>query len=223
VVPAIRQAELNDLKRRLIEGSQWGGDPVVLAIQGMGGVGKTTTASLLARDPEVQSAFRDGVLWVHLGPNPELLPLLAGWLGAVGDPSPAPTDPREATLRLRARLEDRAALLVIDDAWFPEHVQPFLVGGPRCRTLITIRDAGAARSLGARLIRLRGLTPEQALALIEGRLGHPLEGEERDRALRVAAALGYNPSALLRMTALIAVGYPWEEVPALIRDPDRPA
>jgi hypothetical protein len=59
------------------------GAPPVLAIHGLAGVGKTTAAASVAHDPEVQARFADGILWVTLGQEPELLVRLHGWIRAV--------------------------------------------------------------------------------------------------------------------------------------------
>jgi len=53
---------------------------VVTAIHGLGSVGKSTLATALARDPEVQAHFCDGILWATLGQQPNLLSLLSGWV-----------------------------------------------------------------------------------------------------------------------------------------------
>jgi predicted ATPase len=39
---------------------------VISAVQGLGGIGKTTLVADLARDPEVQRRYPDGVLWATL-------------------------------------------------------------------------------------------------------------------------------------------------------------
>ena len=47
----------------------------ITATQGMGGVGKTTAAAQLIRDPEVSSAF-ERLLWVSVSQKPDVLQLL---------------------------------------------------------------------------------------------------------------------------------------------------
>src|SRR5512142_809744 len=43
---------------------------VLTAIRGWPGIGKTTIAAVLAHDPDIATAFPDGVLWTSLGPKP---------------------------------------------------------------------------------------------------------------------------------------------------------
>jgi len=94
-------------------------------------------------------------------------------------------------------------------------VRPFLVGGPRCRVLVTTRDGGLARKVGARLYDLDVMTEAQALALFEARLG-ALDGE-RERAAALARELGYLPLALELAAAQVEAGVPWAELLEVFR------
>ncbi|MCI0557971.1 MAG: NB-ARC domain-containing protein, partial [Nitrososphaera sp.] len=68
-----RDEDLNNLKENLgITGKAKTSIQVLTAIKGWPGVGKTTIASALAQDKDVQKAFPDGVLWVSLGQEPNL-------------------------------------------------------------------------------------------------------------------------------------------------------
>jgi hypothetical protein len=202
-----------DLTDRLLsEQTARPGVLVISAIQGMGGIGKSTLAAALAHDPLVRVRFRDGLLWATLGQQPELLPLLGGWVQALGDYHFKPLGVEATSAHLRTLLQDRSALLVVDDAWDPAHVPPFLVGGPRCRVLVTTREATIAKATGAALYDLDVMTPEQSLALLAGRLGRVLAETERDRALALADAMGYLPLALELAAAQVADGISWNEL-----------
>jgi hypothetical protein len=67
-----RPAEFDALKKELLDSK---GDAVAItaALRGAGGYGKTTLAKALARDPDIQDAYFDGILWVELGQRPENL------------------------------------------------------------------------------------------------------------------------------------------------------
>ena len=44
-----------------------------VGVQGMGGIGKSVLAAAVARDREVRRAYPNGVLWVSVGQDPNLL------------------------------------------------------------------------------------------------------------------------------------------------------
>jgi hypothetical protein len=68
-----RPREFNALKARLLdpEGDSIAG--ITAALRGAGGYGKTTLAKALARDPDIQDAYFDGILWAEVGEKPERL------------------------------------------------------------------------------------------------------------------------------------------------------
>lgn len=201
----------NDLRRLLlVDATATPGALVVSAIHGLGGIGKTTLIAALAHEPDLQDGFPDGVLWATLGQQPDVLSLLAGWIQALGDYNFRPTIVESASAHLRTLLHDKACLLVVDDAWEANHARPFLVGGPRCRVLLTTRDATLARKVGARLYDLDVMTEAQALALFEARLG-PL-GSDREQVAALARELGYLPLALELAAAQVEGGVSWTEL-----------
>lgn len=128
-----------------------------------------------------------------------------------------PLSEEDACAYLRSVLRDRAVLLVVDDVWAEEHVRPFLVGGPRCRVLITTREAYIARAVGARLYELDVFSPEQALELLEKRLGREFTGAERNTAEELAREVGYLPLALELAAAQIEDGLSLEELLEALR------
>lgn len=217
-------AAFSTLKQQLLAAVPFPSTLAINSIHGMGGSGKSILAAALAHDPEVQDRFSDGVLWVTLGQQPDLLSLQMGWIQALGDYNLHPTTSEAAASHLRTLLHDKACLLVVDDAWKLEQVQPFLAGGPRCSTLITTRQADLGGMLGAFSYTLDVMTPEQALELFGNHLRRPIEGTERQVALKVAQAAGYLPLALALVAAQVARGRSWDDLFNLIgdeTDPDR--
>lgn len=182
---------------------------VVSAIYGLGGIGKSTVAAALTYDEEVQERFSDGILWATLGQQPDLLSLLSAWVQALGDYDFHPTTVETASIHLRTLLQDKAALLMVDDVWDPDHARPFLSGGHRCQVLITTRRADVADEVGADLYQLDVMTPGQSLELLSARLGRALEGAELEETLLLAKAVGYLPLALELAAARMARGTPW--------------
>jgi hypothetical protein len=185
---------------------------VVSAIHGPGGVGKSTLAAALVHDRDVREHFSDGVLWATLGQQPDLLSVLISWIRVLGDHESHPTTVEAASAQLRTLLYDRASLLVVDDIWDVNCSGLFLVGGTRCRVLVTTRDALIAKSMGATLYSLDVMTCEQSLALINGRLGYKVGEPERTLALTMAKTVGFLPLALELAAAQVADDISWTEL-----------
>ncbi|NEQ31820.1 MAG: hypothetical protein F6K04_12580 [Leptolyngbya sp. SIO4C5] len=182
---------------------------VVSALYGLGGIGKSVLASALAHDDEVKARFAEGVLWATLGQKPDILPLLSGWIQALGDFDYKPTTTEAASLHLRTLLYDKQVLLVVDDVWNPDHAEPFRVGEAGCCVLITTREAKVP---GATRYELGVMSPKQAIALLEGAVPKPLSAQQKERAADIASAVGYLPLALELVAAQIEEGVSWEEL-----------
>lgn len=129
--------------------------PPVVAIDGMGGTGKTALAVRAAR--ELADAYPDGLLYLQLhGHTPGRQPLavaaaLDHLLGSLGiRPDRIPRDPDGQAAMWRSEVAGRRVLVVLDDALSSEVVQPLLPGSLSCGVIVTSRrqltgiDAGSA-------------------------------------------------------------------------------
>ena len=197
------------VKEQLLCENDKGGTLVVSAIYGLGGIGKSVLASKLTHDGEVQDFFADGILWVTLGQNPDILPLLSGWIQALGDYDYKPTAVESASNHLQTLLYDKCILLVVDDVWNPAHLEPFRVGGDKSRVMVTTREA---RIPGAALHSLDVMDDEQALALMTQKIREPLSTRTRQQALDFAGRVGYLPLALELAASQIEDGVTWTEL-----------
>lgn len=150
-----RIGDLQAIKERLGAGGDASKRPstlqVLTAVRGWPGVGKSTLAAALSHEPEIRSAFPGGILWAALGESPDLLSEIAGWGPLLESESlEGVANLREAITCLRALLRDRRVLLVLDDVWEPEQVQPVQSAcGEGCAVLVTTRQLGVAQSLQA--------------------------------------------------------------------------
>ncbi|WP_293047469.1 NB-ARC domain-containing protein, partial [Moorena sp. SIO1F2] len=181
---------------------------MVSAIYGLGGIGKSTLAAALAHDPEVQAHFPDGIFWATLGQQPDILSFLSTWIQALGDYDFKPINIDSASLQLRTLLSDKQALLVVDDVWHPDHVEPFRVAGSGCRVLVTTREA----PIKGDRYDLDVMTPEQSLDLLTACLTNQLTNQEFEYAKILAKTVGYLPLGLELAAAQFRDGFSWEEL-----------
>jgi len=173
--------------------------PAVIAVTGIGGVGKT--ALVLHWAHQARELFPDGQLWLDLrafSASPALEPAdaLERLLRAVGIGTaelPADVDARSAIFR--SAVAGRRMLLVVDNARDAEHVRPLLPGTFGFVTVVTSRDA--LRSLvareGAHRLQLDRLPMDAALRLLSTGLPAPARGAEAER---IAARCDGLPLAL---------------------------
>ena len=135
-----RPNEFDALKKELLDGK---GDAVGItaALRGAGGYGKTTLAKALAHDADILEAFFDGVLWVELGEKGtgRVVTLISDIVTLITGVPPAIATREAAASALADALGDRRFLLIIDDVWQRQAVDPFLHGGPNTTRLITTR------------------------------------------------------------------------------------
>lgn len=174
-----------------------GQSPILCAISGMPGVGKTALAvhagHLLAPD------FPDGQLFLDLHGfttgAPALEPADAldrvlRALGVPGDTIPGHTDERAALMR--TLLSRRRVLMVLDNAATEEQVRPLLPGSPTCMVMITSRRRLAGLD-DAHDVPLDVLAPQEAADLFTGIT--PSAAEAGDVA-EVVALCGRLPLAI---------------------------
>jgi hypothetical protein len=199
-----------ELKKLLLsETTEKTGTLVISAIYGLGGIGKSTLAAALAQEKEVQAYFPDGIFWATLGQQPDILSFLHGWIQALGDYNFKPTGIDAASLHLRTLLADKKTLLVVDDLWNVEDIDPFKVAVNQCKLLVTTREVPVK---GAIRYDLDVMTESQSLALLTGYLKHELNLADQKQAKILAKIVGYLPLALELTAAQIEDGIPWAEL-----------
>jgi WD40 repeat protein len=122
-----------------------------VGVVGGGGFGKSGLASWVARRPEIEDAFPDGVLWVTIGQDRAAVPLrdlivdacqqLTSHFRLSADVRgrDAPTTVGGASRLLADMLGERRILMIVDDVWRASDLEPFLAGGPRTARLVTTR------------------------------------------------------------------------------------
>lgn len=184
-----------------------------VGIHGMGGVGKSFVANLVARDRFVREAFPDGILWVGFGRNPNIQSLLQHIHRCVGGDGKF-EDPIVGRELVKSLLQDKAVLFVMDDVWKRDdaEVLNFLdnVGG-RCRALITTRDMGLLNAIGGKHFPVTCLTDFEARELL-AQSADLLPSQLEFYADRVLEKCGNLPLAISIVGALFREGTPWSDI-----------
>jgi tetratricopeptide (TPR) repeat protein len=210
----VRDAELAALDALLPQPAGTGGHPagpkipVVCAVTGPGGVGKT--ALVVRWSHRVRDQFPDGQLHVNLrGYDPDQ-PVtsdaaLAGLLYALGAGPDIPAGLEARAAVYRSLLDGRRVLVVLDNAVSAAQVRPLLPGTPDAMTVITSRDQMAPLAVeGALTLRLDPLVPAEAHALLTRRLGAGRIAAEPAAAEQITAACAGLPLALVIVAARAA-------------------
>ncbi|MEU6931597.1 BTAD domain-containing putative transcriptional regulator [Streptomyces sp. NPDC046374] len=171
---------------------------VVSALDGMGGVGKTTLAVHAAR--RAAGRFPDGQLFADLR-GADRVPrepaaVLAEFLRALGVAAEeVPPGIAERSACYRSALTGRRVLVVLDNAAGPEQVEPLLPGSADCAVLVTSRTRLPGLA-GAHHLRIDPLPAVEAAELFARIAGAERVAAEPGRVEEIVAACGRLPLAV---------------------------
>ena len=167
-----REDSLRHVKRLLTVGRRGRNGENVTVVHGWPGVGKTSLVSAIGHDTEIARTFKDGVLWISLEQQPNIITAMARWGRALGSENilKAPTV-KDATAQLTALLRKRNMLLIVDDVWETGHAAAFSdAAGEECSVMITTRLPKIAEALTTdqnHTYKLPVLTEEFALEVLQ--------------------------------------------------------
>ena len=112
-------------------------------LAGTGAFGRTTIAKLVAHAPKTRSEFNGGEVWVTIGEHTagDQLAAIVISVARLFDPEvPDFADPLGAGATLGRVLDGRRVLLVIDEVWSRNQIEPFLFGGSETVRLFIPRN-----------------------------------------------------------------------------------
>ncbi|GGP35367.1 AfsR/SARP family transcriptional regulator [Saccharothrix coeruleofusca] len=193
------------------------GATTTVVVTGAPGVGKSELAITWGHRRSGQ--FPDGLLFASLGgfagdehARAEPAEVLARFLLALG--VPADGVPRDLDTRVglyRSVLARRRVLVVLDDAWAPEHVRLLTPPGAGSMVLVTSRrrlESLVVRN-GARMLTLSTLSEEEAVRLVDEVVGKPLSEQEPAAVRELVAHCDRLPLALRVAAAKLVLSPEW--------------
>jgi len=207
-----RRAELAALTQFTVDGPA-GGAPVIVAVDGMAGVGKTALALRWAHG--VADRYPDGQLyldlrghhlhWPPMSPEEALERLLHSFGAA---PHRAQADSDDLARQYRSLVAGKRLLIVLDDAESASQVRPLLPANPGSVVIVTSRRrlTGLVARDGARRLRLDVFSRDDGYTLLKLMLGGARVDREPEAAAALARVCGHLPLALRVAAASLETG-----------------
>lgn len=215
-----RQDELNQLNHIL--DSRSSDQPLLIALTGPGGVGKTALALRWLHD--VVHQFPHGHLQIDLagfsGTTPlhasDALGMFLRALDIAPERVPARTDEQAALFR--SLTAQRTLIILLDNAQSAEHVQPLLAGSSNSVVVTTSRNRmWPLTEYGAHLLPIEPLSGESAVAMLSNTIGPDRVKRERRQTEALVRLCGRMPIAL-RLAASRLTVHPQWPVKRIVRE-----
>ena len=166
-----RQILLDEIVTKLLQAttdtSQY---ETTLTITGAGGFGKTNIVTSLCHHPLVKKQFKDGFLFIELGPQAtdssikltRLYHLLTGEKLKQGDIN-------HVELEILGLVSSyyRNLLVIIDDVWHIEDAEPIVKAFSQCKTILTTRMNNIDQYLPSKqVVNIGPMTEDEAISLL---------------------------------------------------------
>jgi hypothetical protein len=219
-----REAEVAAIKTHLLptfDPARTDASPQIVALHGMGGIGKSVLAAATVRDVIVRRSFPDGIVWIQASSSDRLNRCLPN-IGQAFDPDNLPqyASLDSAKSRLGEALATRRCLIVIDDGNDLSVIETFVNAlAPPSKLLVTSREVALFAGLSTAEVEVKELQDAEARRLLAswaGKSDSPLPAAASDLATRV----GCLPLALTLCGAMVRNGVPWSDVLEAFEDRD---
>jgi tetratricopeptide (TPR) repeat protein len=165
----------------------------ICGVWGMGGVGKTSFATHIAH--QLKKYFADGILWVEMyGMREHPTSVEHAMRYVIYSFYPGETIPEDIDLlagRYRSVLEGKRVLIILDDAFDPEQIEPLIPPSPSS-LLVTSRAQIALDGLVP--FKLDGFDESTAPRFVKKLSGHNHLTDEQSQT--ISKLCGYLPLAL---------------------------
>ncbi|WP_313896647.1 NB-ARC domain-containing protein [Streptomyces sp. GC420] len=196
------------------------GRPVLAAVSGLGGVGKTAVALAWLRT--LRSAYPGGQLYADLGAQSPAGPadpveVVGRFLRALGVPTPSvPATLAERSALYRSLTHDGRLVVLLDDAMSAAQVRPLLPGMGNV-TVVTSRWRLPGLTVdGCRPVHLEPLRPEAAVELLADTLADGRVAAHPDDARELVELCAGLPLAVRVVGARLAAR-PGRDITAMVR------
>ncbi|XP_072963758.1 putative disease resistance protein RGA3 [Typha angustifolia] len=216
------EAAAAELVKRII--SKEGKQHQIIAIVGMGGVGKTTLSQKVYNDPTMKNHF-SVIVWTCVSRSYSEIELLKEIIRSSGGDYGRAESIAELHQKLRAVVSGKRFFLVLDDVWQSDvwtnlFRVPLQSGDGNGRILITTRDQNVAKGMGAvHIHEVKQLSIKFGWQLLCKRAY--LEREEdvlslRDVGIQIVKKCGGLPLAIKTVAGILATKEPnkreWEKL-----------
>ncbi|MCM1984327.1 hypothetical protein [Lyngbya confervoides] len=213
--PWQRPNQMQRLGRQIVQASRRNSDWMV--VQPFQDLEIGALAAAIARQAAIQDQFSDGVLWIRLGPHPDLLRILHQLLSQGGAEMTSAMTIQGARQALGTMLRSRAILLILEAVWNEAHLQVFpLTSG--CRSRLLLVNTPLQPRCG-RVLKLDLPSPDQGIQLCQTSGADPVGVEEKILVQRFAFLVDHRPIFLRMGATLVGQTLPWSTLVARVETP----